>query len=281
MGYDPTQAGDPIPRKFKNVMKCVANEIITMAEAVARGRYFQGLPEGVGENEPYWDFYFEAMDAKWLRDGSWLSWPAAGRLYTKEGKRQDNTQRPYRVSMGFAGLTPPISVFPGDPDGKHSAFCASINEEPIGEDPSYDASKVVGRAFLCELEKMEVGRDMPLPVIAFPEGYVFTDKVRELGSSTGGDVNADGAAAPASNTLIDVFAPDGEEVLKQILGALDGQPIDADMFDLLRAASVDSRATIDGESATGVAFEEGALVKKLTEHGDITVTDGRIAVSAS
>ena len=279
MGYDPTQAGDPIPRKFKNVMKCVANEIITMAEAVARGRYFQGLPEGVGEGEPYWDFYFEALDAKWLRDGSALSWPAAGRLYTKEGKRQDNTQRPYRVSMGFAGLAPPVSVFPGDPEGKHNAFCASINEEPIGENPSYDASMVVDRVFLCELEKMEVGRDMPIPVVAYPEDYVFTAKIRELGPSTGGGVNADGAAAPAANTFIDVFTPDGAEVLTQILGALDGQPTDADMFDLLKAAGIDSRAMMDGESVIGVAFNEGALVEKLTEHGNLSVTDGRIAVS--
>lgn len=281
MGYDPTQAGDPIPRKFKNVMRCTVNEIITGAEAAARNRWFQGLPEGMGESEPYWDFYFEALDAKWLRDGSALSWKAAGRLYTKEGKKQDNTAKPYRVSMGFAGLVPPVSVFPGDPEGKHNAYCASVNDEPIGENPNYDASRILGRVFLCEIEVVEFGTDMPLPVVAYPEGYVFTDKVRELGSSTGGDVNADGAAAPATNTLVDVFTADGAEVLKQILGALDGQTTDADMFDLLKAAGVDSRAMIDGESAIGVAFNEGALVAKLTEHGNITVTDGRIAVSSS
>ena len=281
MGYDPTQAGDPPERRFKNVMRCVANEIITMGEAVSRGRYFKGLPDGVSEAEPYWDFYFEALDAKWLRDGSFLAWPAAGRLYTKEGKRQDNTQRPYRVSMGFAGLTPPISVFPGDPEGKHDAFCASIGEEPIGSNPSYDASLIVGRVFLCELEKMEVGRDMPLPVTAYQEGFLFTEKVRELGSSTGGGVNEDGAAAPATNTLVDIFAPDGADALKQVTDALDGHPTTDDMFDVLKAGGVDSRATMDGESVIGAAMNETAFLEKLQEHGCLTVTDGRIAVSSS
>jgi hypothetical protein len=279
MGYDPTQAGDPIPRKFKNVMRCTANEIITMAEAVSRGRYFQGLPEGVGENEPYWDFYFEALDAKWLRDGSVLSWPAAGRLYTKEGKRQDNTQRPYRVSMAFAGLG--ISVFPGDPEGKHDAFCASIGEETIGVNSNYDASKVVGRVFICELEPMEVGRDMPLPITAEAEGYLYTGKVRELGSSTGGDINADGAAAPASNEHVDILTPEGAETLAQVLKIIDGQPTDADMFDLIKGGGVDSRVMIDGESVIGAAVNGDALPKRLEELGHLTIVDGRIAVSSS
>jgi len=278
MPYDPTQAGDPIPRKFKNVMRCIANEIITMAEAVTRGRYFQGLPEGVGEGEPYWDFYFEALDAKWLRDGSFLAWPAAGRLYTKEGKRQDNTQRPYRVSVAFAGLG--ISVFPGDPEGKHDAFCASVNEEPIGANPNYIEDAVVGRVFICELEKMEVGRDMPLPITAEAEGYLYTGKVRELGSSTGGDVNADGVAAPATNTLTDVFSSEGADALITLLKVLDGQPADADLFELLRGSGMDSRTTIDGESVLGAAVNDGALPALLEKHGSITIKEGKIAVTS-
>ncbi len=275
MGYDPTQAGDPIPRKFKNVMRCTANEIITMAEAVSRKRYFQGLPEGVGENEPYWDFFFEALDAKWLSDGSMLSWPAAGRLYTKEGKRQDNTQRPYRVSIAFAGLG--VSVFPGDPEGKFDAFCATLNEEPIGANPTYDASKVVGRVFVCELEKMEVGRDMPLPVTAESEGYLYTGKIRELAPrDSSGGVTTDGQATPASNNLVDIVKPGGEDALKQVLGIIDGQAADADLFDLLRTGGLDNRTLIDGESVLGVAVNDGALTTKLTEAGHVVIKGGKI-----
>ena len=281
MGYDPTQARDPAPKKFKNVMRCTVNEIITVAEAAARGRWYLGVPEGVSGDEPYWDFYFEALDAKWLRDGSMLSWKAAGRLFVNSGKRRDNTEKPYRVAMGFAGLTPPISVFPGDPEGKHDAFCMSVNDEPIGVNPSYDASQVLNRVFLCEIEEVEFGTDMPLPITAYQEGFLFTEKVRELGSSTGGGVNEDGAAAPATNTLVDVFTPDGADALKQVLAALDGQPTTAGMFDLLKAGGVDSRATMDGESVIGAAMNETAFLAKLEEHGCLTITDGRIAVSGS
>ena len=280
MTYDPKDAKDPTPPTFKNVMRCTANEIITMAEAVSRGRYYQGLPEGVGENEPYWDFYFEALDAKWLRDGSFLAWPAAGRLFTKAGHKMDNTQRPFRVSVAFAGLPEKISVFPGDPEGKHDTFCSSIGHDPIGVIPDYDASKVVGRVFLCILEKMEVGRDLPLPITAYPEGYIYTDKVRELGSSTGGGVNEDGAVAPSLNTSVDILAPDGAETLAQVLKLIDGQPADAELFDLLHMGGVDSRAMIDGESVIGVTVTEGALVAKLEEAGHASVVDGRIAVSS-
>jgi hypothetical protein len=279
VSYDPTQAGDPPPRKFKNVVRCVANEVITMAEAVTRGRY-QALPEGVGEGEPYWDFYFVALDAKWLSDGSFLAWPAAGRLYTKEGRRQDNTQRPYRVSIAFAGLPEKISVFPGDPEGKFDAFCKSIGEGPMGANPSYDAAKILDRVFLVELEEMEVGRHLPLPLVAYPEGYIYTGKVRELGSSTGpAGVNAEGAAAPATNTLVDIMKPGGENELKKVLAIINGQPIDTDFFDLLRTSGVDNRTLINGESVLGVAVTDGALPDILAAAGNITVEDGRIAVS--
>ena len=281
MSYDPTQAGDPIPRKFKNVMRCTSNEVITMTEAVSRGRYFKGLPEGVSENEPYWDFFFEALDAKWLRDGTSLSWKAAGRLYTKEGKRQDNTAKPYRVSTGFAGIPGnPISVFPGDPEGKFDGFCASVKDNPLGPNPNYDASKILGRVFLCEIEEVDYGTDMPLPLTAYPEDYLFTGKVRELGSSTDGGMTAEGTATP-SNDLVDITKPGGEEALKQILGILDGQAADADLFDLLRTGGLDNRTLIDGESVLGVAVNDGALTTKLTEAGHVTIKAGKIAISTS
>ena len=276
MSYDPTQAGDPIPTKFKNVVKCIANEIITMAEAVSRGRY-RSLPDGIAEGEAYWDLCFETLDAK-RTDGTPLSLATAGRLFTKEGKMHDNTQRPYRLSVAFAGLG--ISLFPGDPEGKLDGFCASINQEPFGVNSNYDASKVVGRVFLVEMEKMEIGRDMPMPITAEPEGYLYTGKVREVAPRTDSGVNADGAAAPATNNHVDILTPDGADTLKQVLGLIDGQPVDADMFDLIKGGGVDSRAMIDGESVLGAAVNGDSLPKRLEKLGHITITDGKIGVPA-
>ena len=276
MAYNPIEAGDPIPRKFKNVVKCVTNDIITVAEAVARGRW-QKTPEGVGENEPYWDLCFETLDAR-RTDGTPLSLATAGLLYNKDGKRKDNTQRPYRLSVAFAGLQ--ISLFPGDPEGKFDAFCASINAESIGVNPNYDASKIVGRVFLIEMEKMEIGRDMPLPITAEPEGYLYTGKVREVAPRADQGVNSDGAAAPVTNDLVDIAKPDGAEVLKQVLAILDGQSVDADLFDVIKGAGIDNRTLFDGESLLGIAVNDGALVTKLEKAGHVTTTDGKIGVTA-
>ena len=275
MGYDPTQAGDPIPRKYKNVLECIADEIITMAEAVTRGRY-RSLPDGVGEGEPYWDLCFETLDARRV-DGTALTIPTAGRLFTKEGKMQDNTQRPYRLSVAFAGLN--ISVFPGDPEGKFDRFCQTIGMDAIGTNPTFIPDAIIGRVFLCEMEKMEIGRDRPLPITAEPEGYLYTGKVREVRPREGSDDQA--GAAPATNTLVDIMETGGEEALKQVLGLLDGQAADADLFDLLRTGGLDNRTLISGESVLGVAVNDGALTTKLQEAGHLTVTDGRIAVSTS
>ena len=274
MSYDPTQAGDPIPRKFKNVLKCIADEIITMAEAVTRGRYRQ-LPEGVGENEPYWDLAFETLDAK-RTDGTALTVVTAGRLFTKEGKQQDNTQRPYRLSVAFAGMG--ISIFPGDPKGKFDTFAAGIGVDAIGTNPTFDASKVVGRVFLCEMEPMEIGRDMPLPITAEPEGYIYTGKVREVRPRED-SVSPDGSAAPASNNLVDILAVGNEEALKMVLNTVNGQPAEGDgLFDLLRGVA--SSLIIDGESVTGAALND-VLATKLQEAGHITIADGKIAISTS
>ena len=280
MGYDPTQAGDPIPRKFKNVLRCIADEIITMAEAVTRGRYRQ-LPEGVGENEPYWDLAFETLDAK-RTDGTALTVVTAGRLFNKQGERQDNTQRPYRLSVAFAGMS--ISVFPGDPEGKFDAWCAANcakeddRRDGIGTNPGFDASKVVGRVFLVEMEPMEIGRDMPLPITAEPEGYIYTGKVREVRPRED-SAGSDGAAAPASNNLVDILAPGNEEALKMVLNTINGQQAEGDgLFDLLRGVA--SSLIIDGESVTGAALND-VLATKLQEAGHVSIKDGKIAVSTS
>ncbi|KKL50359.1 hypothetical protein LCGC14_2306280 [marine sediment metagenome] len=245
-----------------------------MPEAVARGRW-KDTPEGVDDKEAYWDLCFEALDSRWA-DGSTVLRPTAGLLYNKDGKRKDNTQRPYRLAVAFAGLQ--ISLFPGDPEGKFDAFCAGIGVDAIGTNPSFDASKVVGRVFLVEMEPMEIGRDMPLPITAEPEGYIYTGKVREVKPREGGDDQA--GAAPASNNLVDITKPGGEEALKQILGILDGQAADADLFDLLRTGGLDNRTLIDGESVLGVAVNDGALTTKLTEAGHVVIKGGKILRTA-
>ncbi len=282
MGYDPTQAGDPIPRKFKNVLRCVNDDIITVAEAVSRKRW-KDTPEGVGENEPYWDLAFEALDSKWS-NGDTVIRPTAGLLYNKDGKRKDNTQRPYRLSVAFAGLPDKIHIFPGDPEGKFNTWCAANcaleedRRDGIGINPSFDASKVVGRVFIVEMEPMEMGRDMPLPLTAEPEGYVYTGKVHTFAArgEGGGD-----AAAPASNNLVDITKVGGEEALQQVLGLLDGQPGDADLFEVLRTGGIDNRTLFDGESLLGVAINDGVLTAKLAEAGYLEIKDGKIAVSTS
>ncbi len=274
MSYDPTQAGDPIPRKFKNVLRCIADEIITMAEAVTRGRY-RSLPDGVGEGEPYWDLAFEALDSKWS-NGDVVLRPTAGRLFTKEGKMQDNTQRPYRLSVAFAGLG--ISIFPGDPSGKFDSFCQGLGVDIIGANPSFIPDAIIGRVFLVEMEPMEMGRDMPLPITAEPEGYVYTGKVHTFAArgEGGGD-----AAAPASNNLVDITKVGGEEALQQVLALLNGQPGDADLFEVLRTGGIDNRTLFDGESLLGVAVNDGVLTTKLAEAGYLEIKDGKIAVSTS
>ncbi len=282
MSYDPTQAGDPIPRKFHGTLKCIANEVITMAEAVERGYRMKtanaptGLYEGERAEEPYWAFILETLDVK-LEDGTPLTVRACGKLFTKENNRQDNTQRPSRVSTSFAGCG--ISLFPGDPEGKFDAFCASINQDALGVNPNYDASKVVGRVFECVMEPMEPGGKIPLLEAPRPEGYLYAGKVRTIARRTdGGEVNTDGQAAPTSNSMVDVTKDGGEEALKSLLGILDGQAADADLFDLLRTSGYDNTTLFDGESLLGVAVNDGALTGKLQEAGYVSVADGKIAV---
>jgi hypothetical protein len=286
MPYDPTKAGDPVPRKFHNTVRCVADEIITINEAVSRGRYFKGLPERTTGDEPYWDFLFVALDRKWARDDSFMQWKAGGKLYDVSGARMDNTRHPYRMSTAFAGLRTPecpagISVFPGDPEGKLDAWCQAnaADHEPIGANPNFDPSKIIDRVFEVEIEKMEYGDDLPLPLIAHPEGYIFTGEIKTVGSADGDGMNPDGAAAPNPADFKDITKPGGEEILKQTLALINDQPVEADLFEVLRVGGLDSTAQFDGESVIGAAVNGEDFIQKLTSHGYIKVEDGRIAVS--
>jgi hypothetical protein len=240
-------------------------------------------PDGVGENEPYWDLAFEALDSKWS-NGDAVIRATAGLLFNKDGKRKDNTQRPYRLSVAFAGLPSKISIFPGDPEGKFNSWCAANcasaddQRDGLGSNPSFISDAIIGRVFLMEMEPMEMGRDMPLPLTAESEDYVYTGAVHTFAVQTegGGD-----AAAPASNNLVDITKVGGEEALQQVLALINGQASDADLFEVLRTGGIDNRTLFDGESLLGVAVNDGVLTAKLAEAGYLEIKDGKIAVSTS
>ena len=64
-----------------------------------------------------------------------------------------------------------------------------------------------------------------------------------------------------------------------VLGLLNGQPSDADLFDVLKAGGIDNRTLFDGESLLGVAINDGVLTTKLAEAGYIEEKDGKITMA--
>ena len=103
--------------------------------------------------------------------------------------------------------------------------------------------------------------------------------MREVVPKADSGVSPDGTATPVTNDLVDIAKPGGEDALKQVLGLIDGQAVDAELFDLLRAGGIDKRTLFDGESLLGIAVNDGALAAKLEEAGHITITDGKIALA--
>ncbi len=275
MPYDPTAAPDPTQREFKNVLKCVVNEIITVGEAHERSR-FRDMPASADVAAPYWDIHYEAQDARLMPDNIPLPVTGGQKLFTAEGKRQDNNQRPFRYATVFNGLG--VSVFPGDPEGKFDAWCVANGQEPIGVNPSYDASKVVGRIFLCIMRKAEdlgtIGKPLPMPLTAEPETFTFTGQVRNVQRKQT-EAGADGTVQPAQVTTVDIKTD--EAARNQVIQALVGAAEDADLFDVLRAAGVGNNLMVDGQSALAVAAN-GGLVEALD--GAVEIVDGKIAVKA-
>jgi hypothetical protein len=275
MSYDPLQARDPEPRQFKNQVKCVVNEIVSLNDLVALGIY-RILPEGAKGNEPYWNIRCIALDAK-LDDGSPIYVNLGGKLFTKEGKPQDNKQRPTQVAKAFAAHG--ISVFPGDPTGKFDAFCASIGQPPIGPNPSYDATKVVGNCFTLlspDREKDKFGA--PLPIAVLGPDFIYTGEVRTV-TRKSSDIAEDGTVTPAvAAPGADVLAPESVASLATLLEAINGKPVDGtDFFDLLRATNLPQTLMLDGQSLLGAAVS-GALISTLAEKGLIDVSAGTVTV---
>ena len=276
MPYDPNAAPDPTPREYKNFLNCVVNELITVAEAHERKR-FRDMPEGADVAAPYWDLMYEALDARLMPDNILLPVSAGTKLFDKDGKRLDNTQRPFRFSTAFNGLG--VSVFPGDPEGKFDAWCASNGQDAIGTNPSYDASMIVDRAFLCIMKKAEdlgtVGKPLPIPMAAQPEGYTFTGQVRNIQRKDQDATNADGTVQPTVVTTVDILTD--ESAKEQVVKALVGAAADADLFDVLRAAGIGNHLMVDGQSTLAVAAA-GGLIEALK--GTVEIVDGKIAAIA-
>lgn len=273
MGYDPTQAPEPTKTRFKNTVVGVANEIITLQEAVDRKR-FRVLPEGANPNEPYWDLHYEALDAKFA-DGARLPVHSGTKLFDKNGKRLDNKQRPFHIARAFAGLTPPIAIFPGDPTGRFDDYCRGIGQEPIGA-ANYDASKFIGRVFTVEAipaeELKTVGRPYITPLVAHPDGYVFTGQVREVTrrDDSGGD------SAPSQPVTVDFASnPAAQQRVAQCLA---GHKTGEDLFDVLRSEGIDGSVILNGESLLSVALD-GRLPDVLGALGIITVVGDEIQVA--
>jgi hypothetical protein len=221
----------------------------------------------------------EALDAR-LSDGGVVSSTANTLLFshTPDGRtvQKANDQRPFKLTTAFRGLG--IDVFPGAQAEKFATWSAA-NKIPvaqqIGPNPVYDASKVIGRAFLVEMQEQK-GNDRiyryPLPIVAFAPDYIFTGDVRTINRQP--TVTEDGTMAPTMQT-VDVAKDEATKVM--VLTAIDGQPDDSDtLYNALRAAGVDNRVLFAGESILAIAIN-GELTAKLHDAGLVAVENDRLS----
>lgn len=284
MPYNPNEAPDREPLKFKNYVRGSVNEIITIQEAVERGRYRE-VPEGVDPNEPYLDLQYLALDAEYEDDGGQYFVKSGGRLFTRKrddsGKYRmaDKTQRPAQIAAAFRGLG--IDQFPGDPKGKFDAWCAANLEQTdpcfsgIGVNADYDASKIIGNCFIVEKPPRNRENDKdpanfaaPLPTAVLGPDYAYTGEIRKVRRFTG-EVNEDGAAAPAAASVIKL--EDNDDVRATVLGAIADQPV-AGLEGVVAKAGINPSITFGGESVLGLAIS-GKLVPALAAAGYVTVDD--------
>lgn len=273
MPYNPSAAPKPEPRSFKNIGKCVSNRIISIQTAVDEG-VMREVPEGEDAGAPYWDLRYEALDAV-LDTGGAYTIRSGCKLFTKEGKIQDNTQRPFQIGKAFAGLS--IDVFPGDPTGEFDAWCLSHGQDTIGANAN--AANIVGNCF--SLEKPGFERDnpkdrnrfaAPLPTAELGAAFVFTgtQNVIPTQQGTGG---TDGEKAPPSSNFVDVLSND--EALAGVVAAISGKSV-TELDDALMSAGISHQYQINGESVMGAAAA-GTLAATLETAGKITVNGGVVA----
>ena len=279
MPYNPMGAPSPEPRKFKNTVRCLANEIISLQEAVDR-KVMQSLPEGEDANAPYWFLQYVAVDSRW-DDGSDYTISSSGKLFTKDGKVQDNRQRPFQVSRAFAGLG--ISAFPGDPAGKFDAWCTSHGHESLGANPDYDASKVVNNHFIVEKPAPDRNNPndparfaAPLPIAALGPAFVFSGDVKIV-TRNQSQVSADGSVAPTAINFRDIMSD--EAARASVLQAIVGHKVE-DLGDVLLAAGVSHNFQVNGESVVAAAMS-GTLAGVLATAGHIMVVDDVVSLNGT
>lgn len=265
MPYNPNAAPKPEPRTFKNIGKCVANRIISLATAVAEG-VMRELPEGEDAGAPYWDLRYEALDAV-LDTGGAYTIRSGCKLFTKEGKIQDNTQRPFQIGKAYAALQ--IDVFPGDPNAEFDSWCLAHGQDTIGANPN--VQDIVGNVF--SLEKPGFDRDndkdrnrfaAPLPTAELGAAFVFAGEVNTIPTQAGTGGNEEGQQAPVAANFVDILT--NEDALAKVLAAIDGKTDNLD--DALLAAGVSHQFQINGESVMGAAVS-GTLVPALKVAGKL------------
>ena len=282
MPYNPNDAPERAPLTFKNHVRCVVDEVITVAEAVTRGRMRQ-LPEGLDPEQPYWDIQYIALDAK-QADGGAVNVSSGCRLFSR---RQDGTyhmadknQRPAKISRAFAGLG--ITAFPGDPGGRFDSWCAAHGVDTIGENPSFDTTKIVNNHFIVEKppRNRENDRDpvnfaAPLPTAVLGPDYIFTGDVRILPPAS--QVNEEGQQAPSQANFRDIMKD--ELAQASVLKAIEGKPIQA-LDEALMAAGISHNIQIEGESVMASAVS-GRLAGQLEGVGLVTIRDGVITLNGA
>lgn len=245
--YNPLAAPEKSSGDFSNVARCTRNEIIDMPLAV-RQAATPVIPANV--YIPFWVMEYECLDTRWS-DGNPKRMYFSTRLFDKDGNILDKTQRPTVCAAAYAGLIDangnpaPIIVFP--------------------EDPSYDASLVVGNVFLLRTHKFQVGKPAPVPVQVFTPDHKFEGEVKVLQSSGEGTAVSGASIAQAATTQEAT-----ETQLASIIGAI------ADIADdnkavtqKLLTSGLGNGLTIGGAGVNSLAVQ-GKLVPALREKGLIS-----------
>lgn len=278
MPYNPTAAPNPEPRVFKNIVRCAFNRLISLGTAVAEG-VMRELPEGEDAGAPYWDLRYIALDSR-LDTGGDYTVRSGAKLFTKDGKIQDNRQRPFQVSQAFAGLA--LQVFPGDPTGAFDVWCAAHGHEAIGANEAYDESQIIGNIFMVQKPASDKSNPKdparfaaPLPITVLGPEYQFTGEVQIIPTQQGtGGSNEAGQQAPSTASFVDILQT--EAAMAAVLAAISGQSVDA-LDDALIAAGITHTYQINGEAVLGAAIG-GSLVGALEAAGKITNANGVVVL---
>lgn len=284
MGYLPYDAPAPKARSFENIARCSVNEIIRLGDAVGKPGRMKELPKSkdgrvANPNDPYWDFVFETLDAKYASDGNPLPVILSNRLTDINGEWLDSSNRPYIIGQAFTTMGVRAAPFTEE-------AAARFPHLDMGVDPLFDSAEILNRVFrlrndpatqIRDRKGEQLGRDLYLPVERFDADYVYRGEVRLVNASQGGvDVTANGT--PATVTTIDVGT--NAEARTAVANALNGVQADDDA-----AMSVLRVANLGGLSLNGKRFldllSDEILVSSLSEAGIVAAVDGRLVSKAT